>query len=232
MICYSKSPCFGNARQNQDEDGLRVANQAQEVERSGEDVGYEYRNDWWWPAVDYVRQLDRSARWLLEAVFSVWFATGALEQAARWYLPDDSTVERITLRVEFLLDWYIYGESRGEEQFMNKVMDYFVRNERRMLELHISSLVCRPIIEKVYKYTPSDSPLRKFLVDLTVVTMPQDMAALIPRQEPCIEYLRDTVQAYQRAIDSGGRVETPFQKHPCEYHTHSNGLVGDMCTSA
>lgn len=197
-------------------------------ESSGGDIGDECEKAWW-PAKDYVVQLQKAARGMVYSIFGAWLSSGVFE------LPAGFTLGQTTSRVLDLIDCFIFGEREGHEEFKNQVIDHFLRNEQQMLHFGGSSLVCRPVIQKVYKYTPPDSPLRKLLVDLTVATMPRDMEALVPHWNPCVEYIQDVFRAYQKAIDSG-RVKSPFQKGPCEYHTHSGRpaayrCVGDRCVA-
>lgn len=164
------------------------------------------------------------------SIFLAWAVTGSLEEAAHLVTDTSDSKERAFGKTLQLLECYILAEKIGAEDFKNHAIDHIVSNEKSLLYDHKAGSLVGHTVEHVYSNTPLGSPLRRFIVDVTINTIPKDLTTLIPDKDPNVEYVRDCFRGYQDALTiSLEKLESPWQKNPCDYHDHSDRPQGYKC---
>lgn len=164
------------------------------------------------------------------SIFLAWAVTGALEEAEHFIVDACESRDRMCSKTLQLIECYILGEKIRAEDFKNQVIDHILAHENRLLDEYRASSLVSNVVDLVYHKTPAESPLRRFMVDLTVFTIPKDLASLIPDQNPNVEYIRDCFREYQRAMSSSREsLRSPWEKHACDYHDHSDRPLGYRC---
>lgn len=163
-------------------------------------------------------------------IFLAWTTTGGLEEAEHFIVGAIESKEKTCSKVLQLLECYILSEKLRAEEFKNQVIDYILPNEKSLLyDFRASSLVAQ-VVDRIYGNTPADSPLRRFIVDVTVSTIPKDLGMLIPDQNPNLEYVRDCIQEYQRTLCRAREdIRSPWDRHGCDHHDHSDRPRGYRC---
>jgi len=84
--------------------------------------------------------------------FVLWLYTNKL-------LEENQTMEDVSW--EILLGLYIFGEARGISGLQNEVIDTFIDKQE------VADLIPTNRAPRIYENTPTDSPLRRLLVDWT-----------------------------------------------------------------
>jgi len=84
--------------------------------------------------------------------FILWLYTSEL-------LQENETIKDVSWDV--LVELYIFGEARGISGFQNEVVDTFIDKQE------VTSFITTDRAPRIYENTPTDSPLRRLLVDWT-----------------------------------------------------------------
>lgn len=161
------------------------------------------------------------------SIFLAWAVTGTLEESVHYIIDESISKERAFMKSLQLIQCYILGEKIQAEDFRNHVMDHIVKNEKYLLLHFRSSSLVYHVVDNIYKNTSVDSSLRRFMVELTIATVPKYLESLIPDQNPCVEYVRECFRQYQ--IWACDMPHCPWDKHACHYHDHSNRPTGYKC---
>ncbi|KAK0115543.1 hypothetical protein ONS95_000180 [Cadophora gregata] len=148
-----------------------------------------------------------------------------------------AVVAELECQWAILADCFQLGEDLVAPRFKNNIMDAIVSKSKEIHQHDGAAGLRSKQLNTVYNGTNNDSPLRRLVLHTLFVSNAEKIIDELYTSMPMIQqFLKDVAKLSVARLQNNSSTEipitsaNPWDKHPCEYHDHSEQEEGYCCT--